>query len=260
MHLVVDVGNTESVIGLFGPESLEVRANWRYSTASPRTPDEVLLLFRSFLREEGVPVEEIRRVVVGSVVPAQTEALRGGLTRLSTSGEVLVLGSARGLPIRLEVDDPSTVGMDRIANTLAASHLYREDAIVVDMGTATTYDCITGDGSFQGGVISPGLQAGQEWLGARTAKLPRVEVARPERVIGRRTESCLQSGLFYSAVDSVDGLVTRIREEWERPGARVIATGGHARRIAPHSRTIERVDPHLTLIGLELAGRLRSSD
>jgi type III pantothenate kinase len=260
MHLVVDVGNTESVIGLFRPDSLEIQAHWRYSTRTSRTPDELLLLFRSFLREEGVRPEALARIMVGSVVPVQTDPLRRSLGTLARDGHVVVLEGADGLPIQLDVDDPTTVGADRIANTLAAAHLYREDAIVVDLGTATTFDCIGADGTFYGGVIAPGLQAGQEWLGGRTAKLPRVELAPPERVIGRRTEACLQSGLFYSAVDAIDGLVVRIREEWERPGAKVIATGGHARSLAGHSRTIECVDPYLTLVGLELAGRLREGD
>jgi type III pantothenate kinase len=117
------------------------------------------------------------------------------------------------------------VGADRIVNTLAAAHLFRRDTIVVDLGTATTYDCITADGVFLGGVIAPGLQSGQEWLAGRTAKLPRVELRPPERVIGRRTESCLQSGIFYSAVDAMDGIVRRIREEWERPDALVVGPG-----------------------------------
>jgi type III pantothenate kinase len=153
------------------------------------------------------------------------------------------------------VDAPRTVGPDRIANTLAAAHVYRRDTIVVDLGTATTYDCITGDGVFLGGVIAPGLQAGQEWLGTHTAMLPRVELRPPERVIGRRTETCVRSGIFYSAVDALDGIVERIRQEWDRPDALVVATGGFAQIMAPHSRTVETAEPDLTLMGLELAGR-----
>lgn len=152
------------------------------------------------------------------------------------------------------------MGADRIANTLAAAHLFGRDTIVVDLGTATTYDCITGDGVFLGGVIAPGLQAGEEWLKGRTAKLPRVELRRPDKVIGRRTETCLQSGIFFSAVDAVDGIVNRIREEWERPDALVVATGGNAGVLAPHSRTVEEVNPHLTLVGLELAGRYMAGE
>ncbi len=254
MHLVLDVGNTETVIGVFQAGSLEVSGHWRYATPVPRTADELSLLVRSFLDQKGWSPRELARAVVGSVVPHQTELLRRALASVGVEG-VHVLEGAEALPIRLDVEEPRTVGADRIANTMATSHLFRRDSIVVDFGTATTYDCITADGVFGGGVIAPGLLAGEEWLGGHTAKLPRVEFRPPERVIGRRTEACLQSGLFYSAVDAVDGIVQRVREEWGRPDAFVVATGGHAPAIASHSRTVETVDPHLTLIGLELAGR-----
>jgi type III pantothenate kinase len=254
MHLAFDVGNTETVVGLFTAGDLEVGGHWRYSTSVPRTPDELLLLLKALLRESGVDPDGIDRAVVGSVVPAHTEILRPALRRLG-AGRVLNVDTASPLPIRLEVEEPRTVGADRIVNTLAAAHLFARDTIVVDLGTATTYDCITGEGSFLGGVIAPGLQAGQEWLKGHTAKLPRVELQPPDKVVGRRTETCLQSGIFYSAVEAVDGIVRRIREEWERPDAFVVATGGYARVLGPHSRTVERVDPFLTLVGLELAGR-----
>ncbi len=254
-HLVVDVGNTETVVGLFRPGSLDVLAHWRYTTSVPRTPEELLLLYRMFLNDTGmIEREAVARVVLGSVSPVQTELLRRTLPGLEPD-RVHVLESADGLPIRLDVEEPRTVGADRIANTLAASHLYDRDAIVVDLGTAITYDCIAAGGRFLGGVIAPGLLAGQEWLAGRTAKLPRVELRPPDTVIGRRTETCLQSGLFFSAVDAIDGIVGRIRDEWERPDVQVVATGGHAPIVVAHSRTIQRVDPHLTLIGLELAGR-----
>ena len=259
MHLVFDVGNTETVIGLFRPGELGVERSWRYSTALPRTPDELRLLLEAFVREAGFEGDALERCVVGSVVPAHTEVLLRALARL-TRTPALVIDGVSELPIRLAVEEPLTVGPDRIVNTLAAKHLYGRDTVVVDLGTATTYDCITGEGVFLGGVIAPGVLAGQDWLKGRTAKLPRVDLHPPDRVIGRRTESCLQSGLFFSIVDAVDGIVTRIREEWERPGALVVATGGFAPILAPHSRTVERVEPHLTLLGLELAGRHLEGD
>jgi type III pantothenate kinase len=269
VHLVVDVGNTESVLGLFGESTAEgtslveglpgappLLATWRYATPTPRTPDELLLLLRAFLAdvEGGAP----KMAVIGSVVPAQTELLRKAMGRL-VEGRVFIVEPGSELPIRLEVDEPRTVGADRIVNTLAAAQIFRRDTIVVDLGTATTYDCITADGAFVGGVIAPGLLAGQEWLAGRTAKLPRVELRPPERVIGTRTETCLQAGIFYSAVDAIDGIVRRIRAEWDRPEALVVATGGFAPTLALHSSTIERVEPYLTLVGLELAGRHMAS-
>lgn len=254
MDLVIDVGNTETVIGLFPEGTLEVSSFWRYATPVPRTSDELFLLYRGFLREGEVSTSEIERIVVGSVVPVQIELLRRTLAALG-SGRICVVEGADNLPIRLDVEEPRTVGADRIANTLAAHHLYHEDTIVVDVGTATTFDCIEKEGVFVGGVIAPGIQAGREWLGGKTAKLPSVEIRPPERVIGKRTEVCVQSGLFYSAVDAIDGVVGRIREEWKRPDARVVATGGHAGLVAPYSRTVDRTEPYLTLVGLALAGR-----
>jgi len=259
MHLVIDVGNTESVVGLFEPGTLEPARVWRYSTATPRTADELLLLIRAFLADTGAGELERRGIVratVGSVVPAQTDLLRVALDRL-VEGPVHVVGGAPGgtrLPITLDVEEPRTVGADRIVNTLAAAHLFARDTVVVDLGTATTYDCITAEGVFLGGVIAPGLQAGQDWLATRTAKLPRVELQPPARVIGRRTEACLQSGIFYGAVEAMDGIVRRILAEWERPDALVVGTGGLAPVLAPYSSTLARVEPWLTLVGLELAG------
>ncbi len=254
MDLVVDVGNTETVVGVLEEGETRVAAHWRYSTLVPRTGDELLLLFRSLLREGGVDPARVRRAVVGSVVPSQNGALRQGLSRLGNA-PVLLLEGAEGLPIRLEVDEPRSVGADRIANTLAAAELHPGNTIVVDLGTATTYDCVAEGGRFLGGVIAPGLQAGQEWLRLHTAKLPGVEFGPPELTIGRRTEDCLRSGIFHSAVAAVDGVVDRIREEWGSGDPLVLATGGFATVLAPHSRTVQVVDSHLTLVGLALAGR-----
>jgi type III pantothenate kinase len=188
------------------------------------------------------------------VVPSVTERIRIALEGI-VSGPVITVGPDADLPIRLDVDEPKTVGADRIVNTLAAKELFHRDTIAVDLGTATTFDCITGDGVFLGGVIAPGVQVGMEWLGRRAAKLPRVEFRPPGRVIGRRTEACMESGVFFSTVDAIDGIVGRIKGEWGKPDALVVATGGYAGLLAPHCRTVEKVEPFLTLHGLFLAGR-----
>ncbi|HIF06793.1 MAG TPA: type III pantothenate kinase [Gemmatimonadetes bacterium] len=167
----------------------------------------------------------------------------------------IVVNASSALPIRLDVEEPLTVGADRIVNTLAAKVMYGRDTIAVDLGTATTFDCITADGVFVGGVIAQGLQSGLEWLGKKTAKLPRVDLEPPASVIGRRTEACIQSGVFYSAVDAVDGIVRRIVEEWNREDVYVVATGGHATVVGPHAQTVDHIEPLLTLFGLALAGR-----
>jgi type III pantothenate kinase len=189
------------------------------------------------------------------VAPAVTQSVVDGITRATGRTGVAVDSTSR-LPIKLDVDEPLSVGADRIVNALAAVELYHADTIVVDFGTATTFDCVTADGRFLGGVIMPGLRTAADQLTRRTAKLPATELRAPARVIGRRTEECIQSGVLYGTVEAVDGLVRRIRAEWpggRRPG--VVATGGLASIVSPLSSTIELTDPDLTLRGLRLAAR-----
>lgn len=259
MQLVVDVGNTETVVGVVSGE-MELKAHWRISTVVPRTADEYGYLLRGLLREAGFTPDRLVRVVLGSVVPSVTGVLEPAVHALVRDGAVVVVGPESDLPIRLDVEEPRTVGADRIVNTLAAREMFGRDTIAVDLGTATTYDCITANGVFTGGVIAPGVSAGLEWLGRRTAKLPSVGFTPPERVVGRRTETCIQSGIFFGVVDALDGMVERIRREWGRPDPLVVATGGYATLVAPHCRTVERVEPWLTLYGLALAGDRLGSD
>lgn len=254
MQLVVDVGNTETVVGVAtGPQTLV--AEWRVSSSVPRTGDEMTALIRAFLAGSGIAEDDIERGVVGSVVPSVNRVW--AKTIQSISGvEVVSVGPESPLPIRLDVEEPLSVGADRIVNTLAAMKIYGRDTIAVDLGTATTFDCITADGVFIGGVISPGLSAGLDWLSARTAKLPRVELQPTAAVIGRRTETCIQSGVFYQAVESVDGIVRRIKQEWGAPDTVVVATGGYAATIGPHLATVDEIEPWLTLYGLAMAGEI----
>ena len=256
VQLVADVGNTETVFGLLDGAGRTVHAHWRVSTQVPRTGDEYGFLLKGLVdrvRDTGALEGSIARGVIGSVVPSVTKTLMESMSPLVT-GAVHVVSAASALPIELDVDEPLTVGADRIVNTLAAKVLFARDTVAVDLGTATTYDCISAEGTFLGGVIAPGLSAGLEWLARRTAKLPKVELTPPDRVIGRRTETCIQSGVFFSVVDAVDGLVRRVREEWGRPDALVVATGGYASVIGPYATTVDRVEPFLTLHGLGIAG------
>ena len=252
MQLVVDVGNTETVVGL-ASSTTELVADWRVSSSVPRTPDEMTALIRAFLTGSGVDESKIVRGVVGSVVPSVNYVWSKTIKAI-TGADSISVGPESDLPIRLDVEEPMSVGADRIVNTLADRELYGRDTIAVDLGTATTFDCITADGVFKGGVISPGLRAGLDWLSARTAKLPRVELQPPEFVIGRRTETCIQSGVFYQAIEAVDGIVRRIKEEWERPDALVVATGGFANALGSHLKTVDIVEPFLTMYGLAMAG------
>lgn len=250
MILTFDIGNTETVIGLF--EGAQLLDHWRMATHGDRTVDELGLLVRGLLRESGFDLEPIVAASIGSVVPNVTPSIIEMCER-HLGVRVGVIDARSPLPIRLDVDEPMTVGADRIVNTLAAARMYKRDTIAVDLGTATTFDCISGDGVFLGGIIAPGVRTAAETLVRNTAKLPRVDLEKPAHVIGRRTETCLRSGIFYSAVDSIDGIVRRIREEWQRPDALVVATGGLAALIGPHCRTVQRIEPFLTLYGLQLA-------
>lgn len=252
MILTFDVGNTETVIGLH--EAGELIDHWRISTDAQRTVDEMGLLIRGLLRESGFNLELLRAACIGSVVPPVTPIISEMCER-HLGVRVLLIDARTELPIKLDVDEPLTVGADRIVNTLAAAKLYKRNTIAVDLGTATTFDCITREGVFVGGVIAPGVTTAAETLVRRTAKLPRVDMERPPTVIGRRTETCLRSGIFYSAVDSIDGIVRRIKEEWRKPEVLVVATGGLAALIGPSCKTVDRVEPFLTLYGLELAYR-----
>jgi type III pantothenate kinase len=252
MLLTFDVGNSETTIGLFDGDTLV--AHWRMMTDVPRTADELGVLLRGFLAGAGLELGAVQGVAIGSVVPRITaplaEACRGWLQ----SPRVEVIDAASPLPITLAVDEPRTVGADRIINTLIASRRYGRDAIVVDLGTATTFDCITKDGVFLGGVIAPGVRTSAETLFRRTSKLPATELIAPARTIGRNTEECIRSGVMFGAAESIDGVVRRIMAEWpgdERP--MVIGTGGLAELFAPLCASFDAVDPHLTLRGLAMA-------
>ena len=252
-QLVADVGNTETVFGLLSLSGGEVLEHWRVSTRVPRTEAEYRVLLTALLATGPRGTGPIRRGVIGSVVPSGDRTLRRVMSSL-VDGNVFSVSAKSGLPIELDVEEPFTVGADRIVNTLAAKVRFGRDTIAVDLGTATTFDCITAAGVFRGGVIAPGLSAGLDWLARSTAKLPTVELVPPDEVVGRRTETCIQSGVFYSVVDSVDGIVARIRESWGSDDLLVVATGGFAPVIGPHASSVDRIEPFLTLEGLGIAG------
>ncbi len=251
MLLALNINNTETKLGIFRGERLETY--WRLTTTPSRTPDEWSATFVWYLTQAGRSATEVRAAILGSVVPQVTQSVCEAVERLTGVRPVVVDGRSP-LPIKLDVEEPLTVGADRILNTLAASQLFRRDTIVVDFGTATTFDCITADGRFLGGVIMPGLRTASDALIRNTAKLPATELTPPERVIGRRTEDCIRSGVLLGAADAVDGIVRRIKAEW--PNGKtplVVATGGLAGLVAALTREIESVHPDLTLTGLRIA-------
>lgn len=253
MILVFDVGNTETTLGLF--DGRDMRGHWRITSGVARTADEYGALIRALLDGSGFAPSQVKGIAIGSVVPGVTEPLRAGCERWVTpTNRALIVDARAGLPITLDVDEPLTVGADRIINTLAASRLYERDAIVVDLGTATTFDCITRDAVFLGGVIAPGVYTALETLVRRTSKLPATELTVPANVIGRRTEDCIRAGVMFGAAESIDGIVRRIKRSWPRPGTPVVvATGGLAETFRTLCAEFDDVDPYLTLKGLQMA-------
>jgi type III pantothenate kinase len=255
MLLTFDVGNTETTLGLF--EGDDLRAHWRVMTEVARTSDEFGVLLRGLLAGAELAPRDVHGVAIGSVVPPVTTPLADACRRWLPAERVEVVDARSPLPITLAVDEPLTVGADRIINTLAASRRYGRDAIVVDLGTATTFDCITRDAVFLGGVIAPGVRTSAETLFRRTSKLPATELVAPPRTIGKRTEDCIRAGIMFGAAESIDGIVRRIMAEWpdgDRP--MVIGTGGLAELFAPLCKSFDAVDPYLTLRGLSLAYEL----
>ena len=259
MLLAFDIGNTETTVGLFAGDRLE--GHWRLHSTPYRTPDEWAAALTSQLTQAGHSTQEIRAAIVASVAPPITQSLCDGITAATTRQPVLV-DARSDLPIVLDVDEPLTVGADRIVNTLAALELFKKDTIVVDFGTATTFDCITADGEsgggengrFIGGVIMPGLRTASDELVRRTAKLPATELVAPTRAIGRRTEDCIRAGVMWGTAEAVDGLVRRIKAEWpSKTRPLTVATGGLASLVAPLCKEIESVHPDLTLVGLRIA-------
>src|SRR5688572_31324001 len=251
MLLTLDIGNTEITLGLFQGETLE--AHWRLTTNPDRTPDEWAAAIGGFLIQGGHSPNEVTAVCLASVAPTVTQSVVEGVAIATGRIGVAVEPGSR-LPVILDVDEPMTVGADRIVNVLAAVERYHADVIVVDFGTATTFDCITADARFLGGVIMPGLRTAADQLTRRTAKLPATDLKAPSPVIGRRTEECIQAGVLFGTADAVDGIVRRIRAEWPAGSPpRVVATGGLAAVVAPLTTSIERTHPDLTLQGLRIA-------
>ncbi|HEY7407962.1 MAG TPA: type III pantothenate kinase [Gemmatimonadaceae bacterium] len=251
MIIVFDVGNTETTIGVFEGDGL--RAHWRITTGAARTADEYGVLLTELVRSARIDTTALGGASIGSVVPGITGPLAEACERW-LEARVTVIDGRSALPITLDVEEPLTVGADRIVNTLAASRMYGSDCIVVDLGTATTFDCITADGVFLGGVIAPGVTTSADTLVRRTSKLPATELVPPARAIGRRTEECIRAGVMLGAADSIDGLVRRIKREWPtRATPKVVATGGLAEVLVPLCTEIELVEPYLTLHGLRMA-------
>lgn len=254
MLLTVDVGNTNTVLGLYSGRDLstELVGDWRMRTDARMTADELSLTMRGLL---GSYADAISGISALSTVPAVLRELRTMFARYYSQVPTIVVepGVRTGVPLR--VDNPREVGGDRLVNTLAAHHLYRTACVVVDFGTSTNVDAISATGEFLGGAFAPGIEISVDALAARAAALRKVELVPPRSVIGKNTVECLQSGILYGFAGQVDGLVRRIiRELGTSSGERitVIATGGLAPLMVPESETLTEYIPNLTLLGLRL--------
>lgn len=264
MLFVIDVGNTNTVLGVFGrvahvhpsgegdepPRYERLVANWRVATSRTSTVDEYGVLFRNLFSMAGMESKGIHGIVVSSVVPPLDPVLRQVCERYFNLRPLYVEpGVKTGMPV--QYDNPAEVGADRIVNGVAAFEKYGGPCVIVDFGTATTFDCVSAKGEYLGGVICPGIGISADALFERTARLPRVEIRKPGRVIGSNTVGSLQSGLYYGYLGLVDGIIERLLQELG-PETHVLATGGLGTMIGTGSKYIKNIDEFLTLEGLRI--------
>ena len=250
MLLAVDVGNTQTVLGLY--EGEQIVEHWRLATEPTRTGDELGVLLAGLL-----DVDAVDGICLASTVPSVVREWERVAARW-VEAPLLSVGPGVKTGIQIRYDDPREVGPDRIVNSVAAKERYGAPVIVVDFGTSTNFDVVSPEGDYVGGVLAPGIEISMDALFARAARLVKVDFTAPESVIGKTTVGGLQSGLVYGFAGQVDGIVGRIRAELEAPDAPVVGTGGLAELIAPHTATIVRVDPFLTLEGLRLVWKLNA--
>ncbi len=248
MLLVIDVGNSNTVLGIYAGR--ELQQNWRVGTDKYRTVDEYAMLINDLFSLSGLTFADLSAVIVSSVVPPMLDTI-DGLCRAYFQLKPLVVGPGMKTGMPIQYENPREVGADRIVNAVAAYEKSRCGLIVVDFGTATTFDVISPDGCYQGGAIAPGVGISADALFERASKLPRVEFSRPAQVIAKNTIQSMQAGIFFGYVGLVEGIVKRMKKELSQP-PRVIATGGLAAPIAEATECIDRVEPFLTLEGLRL--------
>jgi len=248
MILVVDVGNTNMVLGIY--EGDKLLYNWRLSTNRSATADEYGVMFYNLFQLGGIRMEDIEGVMISSVVPPLMFVLEQ-LCSKYIKKKPYIVGPGIKTGLNIKIENPREVGADRIVNAVAGQELYGSPLIIVDFGTATTYDYMDEGGQLLGCAIAPGIGISTEALYQRAAKLPRIELVRPKSTVGRNTIAAMQAGIIFGFAGQVDGIVDRMREEFGTD-PKVVATGGLAQLIASESKTIQLVDPLLTLQGLRI--------
>ena len=256
MLVVIDVGNTHTVLGLYRQD--ELLDHWRVSTATDRTRDEYIIMIQEFLRSVGADRREVNGMMIACVVPPVLDELLGLASKYFHFRPFVVgPGIKTGLPLLL--DNPREVGADRGVKAVAAYQTYKKAMVIIDFGTATTFDCVSDKGEYLGGVIAPGMNISMEALCARASKLPRVDLRRPKEVVGKNTVHCMQSGIVYGYLSLVEGLIARIKAELKKD-LLVVATGGLAKVIDRETDIIDNVDEFLTLKGLKFLYDLNSPE
>ncbi|MCF7804557.1 MAG: type III pantothenate kinase [Candidatus Marinimicrobia bacterium] len=249
MLLAIDIGNTNSVFGIFSDG--ELLTHWRLTSAMTRTVDESWITVKLLCEEEGIRPDALDSVIIGSVVPNVTDVFATMGEKYLAIDPVIVDAS---LPLDLNIlyEDPKQVGADRICNAIAGKALYDLPQVILDFGTATTFDVLNGNGDYMGGIIMPGFEISARDLFSKAARLFKVDLHFPEKVIGTNTEESMQSGILYGAVDSINGMIRRIRNSLGTDDMDVIVTGGIGKLLLPHIEDAREYNPDLTLYGLQL--------
>jgi len=247
--LVIDVGNTNIVLGVY--EGKKLLTYWRMGTNKEKTSDEYGMFMINLLKNEKIDPQKIEAVIVASVVPPIMYSLEHAIRKYFKT-EPIIVGPGVKTGINIKYENPREVGADRIVNAVAAVEIYGKPLIIVDFGTATTFCAINSKGDYLGGIICPGIKVSAEALFQKAAKLPRIELVKPEYVIGRNTVVSMQSGIVYGYIGQVDYIVRRMKKEMNEDNIKVIATGGMARLIASEAETIDEINGNLTLEGLRI--------
>ena len=249
MILVIDVGNTNMTFGVFRGEQLE--ATFRIMTKTPRTSDEYGVLIGQMLNSKGMDFKEIEGSIIASVVPDVMHSLTGGVMRY-TGTTPLIVGPGIKTGIKIATDDPKAIGADRIVDAVAAYDKYGGPVLVVDFGTATTYDLVTADGKFTAGITAPGIRISSEALWKQTAKLPNIEIKKPKSILAQETITSMQAGLVYGQIGQTEYIIRKVKEESCIDDLKVVATGGLGRMISDETDSIQVYDSALTLDGLRI--------
>ncbi|MEW5797243.1 MAG: type III pantothenate kinase [Candidatus Zixiibacteriota bacterium] len=253
MLLAIDIGNTNTVVGVY--DSAALKGSFRVASQHHMTSDEAGFFVMGLLDRMQVDLSAVMKVVIGSVVPPLTSTFEE-MSRKFLKCHPITVSARIKLPVRIEIDRPDEVGADRIANAAAGWHRFGGPVIVVDFGTATTFDVVSKEGAYIGGVIIPGPETSMAELARKAARLFEIRIEPPDRVVGKSTAGALKSGLFYGTIGQVDYIIERIKAETGFDGCTVIATGGLSAGLEKHSRYIKSVDPNLTLDGLRLIAEM----